>query len=129
MNDQKAMGKVVQVIGPVVDVQFDTSDLPPIYNSLKITNPSINDEKWNLVIEVAQHLGENIVRCIAMDSSEGLVRGMEGMDTGEPITDEFYGIAVNKDKSDLLKMINEALAEIQADGTYDEIYEKWFGAP
>jgi polar amino acid transport system substrate-binding protein len=48
---------------------------------------------------------------------------------GEPITDEFYGIAVNKDKSDLLKMINEALAEIRADGTYDEIHEKWFGGP
>jgi polar amino acid transport system substrate-binding protein len=48
---------------------------------------------------------------------------------GEPITDEFYGIAVNKDKSDLLKMINEALAKIQSDGTYDEIHAKWFGAP
>ncbi len=86
MNDEKAMGKVVQVIGPVVDVQFDTGDLPPIYNALRITNPSINDEDWNLVIEVAQHLGENIVRCIAMDLSEGLVRGMEVKDTGEPIT-------------------------------------------
>jgi len=86
MTETKKMGKVAQVIGPVVDVQFDTSDLPPIYNALKISNPAISDQQWNLVIEVAQHLGENIVRCIAMDSTEGLVRGMPVMDAGGPIT-------------------------------------------
>jgi len=73
MAEEKKMGKVVQVMGPVVDVQFDTSsDLPPIFNALKLTNKSISDKEWNLVIEVAQHLGENIVRTIAMDSTEGL---------------------------------------------------------
>jgi F-type H+-transporting ATPase subunit beta len=78
-------GKVTQVIGPVVDVQFPSSDLPEIYTALKITNPAISQQPWNLVVEVAQHLGENTVRCIAMDSTEGLVRGMEVMNTGNPI--------------------------------------------
>ena len=80
------MGKITQVLGAVVDVEFPDGSLPPIYNALKITNPGINDQQWNLVVEVAQHLGENTVRCIAMDSTEGLVRGMDVMDTGEGIT-------------------------------------------
>ncbi|HIP77626.1 MAG TPA: F0F1 ATP synthase subunit beta [Kiloniellaceae bacterium] len=74
------VGKVTQVMGPVVDVQF-TGDLPPILNALETTN----DGK-RLVLEVAQHLGENMVRSIAMDASEGLVRGQEVKDTGSPIT-------------------------------------------
>ncbi len=78
-------GKISQVIGPVVDVEFKRGELPPILNALRITNPSINDEKDNLVVEVAQHLGDNVVRCIAMDSSEGLVRGMKVTDTGNQI--------------------------------------------
>jgi F-type H+-transporting ATPase subunit beta len=87
MSDKKdsPKGKVVQVIGPVVDVRFSEGDLPEIYTALKITNPSIDNKPWNLVVEVAQHLGENTVRCVAMDSSEGLVRGQEVLDTGEPI--------------------------------------------
>ncbi|CAG1065425.1 F-type H+-transporting ATPase subunit beta [uncultured bacterium] len=80
------IGKVTQVIGPVLDIEFPPGKLPAIYNAVKLTNPSINGEKWNLVVEVAQHLGENTVRCIAMDSSEGLVRGTEAMDTGAGIT-------------------------------------------
>src|SRR3989338_5983941 len=78
-------GKITQVIGPVVDVQFASTDLPEIYTALRVTNPMINDKPWNLVIEVAQHLGENTLRCVAMDSSEGLVRGMEVLNTGAPI--------------------------------------------
>ena len=80
------IGKVTQVIGPVLDIEFPPGKLPAIYNAVKLTNPSISGEKWNLVVEVAQHLGENTVRCIAMDSSEGLVRGTEAMDTGAGIT-------------------------------------------
>jgi len=80
-----SIGKITQVIGPVVDVEFSNGTLPPIYNALKITNPAINDREWNLVVEVAQHLGERTVRCIAMDSSEGLVRGMDVKDMGAPI--------------------------------------------
>jgi F-type H+-transporting ATPase subunit beta len=79
------MGKITQVIGPVVDVEFPPGALPTIYNALKVSNPAISDLPWNLVLEVAQHLGENTVRAIAMDSSEGLVRGMEVQDTGDAI--------------------------------------------
>jgi F-type H+-transporting ATPase subunit beta len=80
------MGTITQVMGAVVDVEFPDGALPPIYNALRITNPAINDQEWNLVVEVAQHLGENTVRCIAMDTTEGLVRGLKVLDTGEGIT-------------------------------------------
>ena len=80
------VGKITQVMGAVVDVEFENSSLPPIYNALQVTNPTINDQEWNLIFEVAQHLGENTVRCIAMDSAEGLVRGMAVRDTGNVIT-------------------------------------------
>src|SRR5919108_535740 len=83
MND---VGKITQVLGAVVDVEFSDSSLPPIYNALKVSNPAISDQQWNLVLEVAQHLGENTVRCVAMDKAEGLVRGMEAMDTGAGIS-------------------------------------------
>jgi len=79
------MGKITQVIGPVVDVEFPNGDLPPIYNALRVSNPSISSQPWNLVLEVAQHLGERTVRCIAMDATEGLKRGMPVQDTGGPI--------------------------------------------
>ena len=82
----RAIGRITQVIGPVVDVEFPDGELPPIYNALSVTNPAISDQPWNLVLEVAQHLGENTVRAIAMDSTDGLVRGMEVRDTGEGIT-------------------------------------------
>src|SRR4030081_3000262 len=78
-------GRVVQVIGPVVDVEFPDGKLPKILNALKMSNPSISSEKDNLTLEVAQHLGENTVRTIAMDTSDGLIRGMEVKDTGGPI--------------------------------------------
>lgn len=78
-------GKVTQVIGPVLDVRFDTGELPSIRSALTLTNPSINDKPDNLVIEVAQHLGENTVRCISMDTTDGLVRGQEVKNTGKPI--------------------------------------------
>jgi F-type H+/Na+-transporting ATPase subunit beta len=78
-------GRITQVIGPVIDVEFEAGKLPEIYHALKITNPSLNDQEWNLVVEVAQHLGENTVRCIAMDSTEGLVRGQDAIDTGKQI--------------------------------------------
>src|SRR5215475_5409121 len=78
-------GRVVQVIGPVVDVEFPDGKLPKILNALKISNPGISKDRDNLTLEVAQHLGENTVRTIAMDTSDGLVRGMEVRDTGNPI--------------------------------------------
>ncbi|VAV82264.1 ATP synthase beta chain [hydrothermal vent metagenome] len=86
MSEDKNLGKVVQVIGPVLDVEFPPGHLPSIFNALKVTNKGLSDEQWNLVVEVAQHIGENQVRCIAMDGTEGLVRGEAVMDTGEGIT-------------------------------------------
>ncbi|HKA53543.1 MAG TPA: F0F1 ATP synthase subunit beta [Candidatus Binatia bacterium] len=80
------VGKITQIMGAVVDVEFENSSLPPIYNALQVTNSTINDQEWNLILEVAQHLGENTVRCIAMDSAEGLVRGVPVRDTGNVIT-------------------------------------------
>ncbi len=80
-----AVGKVLQVIGPCVDVGFPPGKLPAIYNALTLKNPSISDEEENLVLEVAQHLGESTVRAIAMDTTDGLVRGMAVKDTGQPI--------------------------------------------
>ncbi len=78
-------GRITQVIGPVVDVEFEAGKLPQIYHALKVTNPSVDDREWNLVLEVAQHLGENTVRTIAMDATDGLVRGQDAMDTGKQI--------------------------------------------
>ena len=79
------IGKILQVTGPVVDVEFEQGKLPTIYTALTITNPTISDEADNLVVEVAQHLGDNVVRTIAMDVTDGLVRGMPVKDTGKPI--------------------------------------------
>ena len=69
------MGRVVQVIGPVVDVAFDSAELPEINTALLLTNKAIDDRSDNLTVEVAQHLGEHMVRCVAMDTTDGLVRG------------------------------------------------------
>ncbi len=85
MSAEQAVGKIVQVIGPVVDVEFEPGKLPYIMNALAVNNPAINDVEGNLVIEVAQHLGDNVVRCVAMDQTDGLVRGMAAKDSGNPI--------------------------------------------
>jgi F-type H+/Na+-transporting ATPase subunit beta len=87
MSENKALpaGKVLQVIGPVVDVAFPPEQVPEIYTALQLSNPAINDQKNNLTLEVSLHLGENVARCIAMDSTDGLVRGMEVRNTGSPI--------------------------------------------
>ena len=88
------MGKVVQVIGPVVDIKFDSDSLPNLYNGI-----SINMGDHELVAEVEQHVGDDIVRTIAMEATEGLKRGMEAVDTGRPITvpvgDEVLGRLFN----------------------------------
>jgi F-type H+-transporting ATPase subunit beta len=79
------MGRIKQVIGPVVDVEFDAGRLPEIFHALKVSNKAIGDGEWNLTLEVAQHVGENTVRTIAMDATDGLVRGQAVMDTGNQI--------------------------------------------
>jgi len=82
---QNATGIITQVIGPVVDVEFPEGPLPEILTALRVTNPSIDDQEDNLVLEVAQHVGESTVRTIAMDSTDGLVRGYKVTNTGSPI--------------------------------------------
>ncbi|MFI5119916.1 MAG: F0F1 ATP synthase subunit beta [Thermoanaerobaculia bacterium] len=93
------VGKVTQVIGPVVDVEFPPGGLPEIYTALSLTNPGIDAKADNLIIEVSQHLGEDTVRCIAMDSTEGLVRGMAVRNTGGniqmPVGKEVLGRILN----------------------------------
>jgi F-type H+-transporting ATPase subunit beta len=80
-----ATGRITQVIGPTVDVEFPPGQVPAILNACTVSNPEINDLGDNLVLEVALHLGENTVRTISMDSTEGLVRGMPVKDTGDAI--------------------------------------------
>lgn len=79
-------GVIVQVIGPVVDIDFQDGYLPKIYNAVKIPRVNLEGKEEELVVEVQQHLGENRVRTVAMDTTDGLVRGMKAYDTGEPIT-------------------------------------------
>ncbi len=97
-NSSAQNGKVKQVMGPVVDVQFG-NELPAIYTALKVTNANIDDRKDNLTLEVAQHLGDGVVRTIAMDSTEGLTRGASVRDTGEmimtPVGAEVLGRIIN----------------------------------
>ena len=89
-DDKKSMGrkgKIAQVLGAVIDVEFpQESGIPSIYDALLVSNPNIDNKPNNLTLEVAQHLGDNLVRCIAMDSAEGLMRGQDVIDTGAPIS-------------------------------------------
>ncbi len=81
----QTVGKITQVIGPVVDVEFPPGKLPRILNAITISSPALSSEPDNLVLEVAQHLGDSVVRAVAMDTTDGLVRGMTVRDTGAPI--------------------------------------------
>lgn len=74
------VGHIVQIIGPVIDIRFENGELPGIYNAIKIDNKGVN-----IVAEVMQHLGNQMVRCVSMSSTDGLVRGMNAIDTGDPI--------------------------------------------
>jgi F-type H+-transporting ATPase subunit beta len=78
-------GVVTQILGPVIDVEFKGAELPAIYTALKLTNTTISSKEWNLVLEVSQHLGDDTVRCIAMDSTDGLSRGQKVLNTGKTI--------------------------------------------
>ena len=86
-NEQyAAVGHVVQVIGPVLDIQFETGHLPAIYNAVRVTSEGYNlPEPLDVTVEVQQHLGDGRVRAVAMEPTEGMVRGMKAFDTGKPI--------------------------------------------
>jgi ATP synthase F1 subcomplex beta subunit len=85
MAEEKVMGKIVQIMGCVVDVEFPPGKVPKLLECLRATNPMIDDREWNLVLEVAQQLGDNIVRCVAMEYTDGLKRGDPVLATGAPI--------------------------------------------
>ncbi len=86
METQNPQGTITQILGPIVDVVFEKLPLPPIYQKLVTTNASLNNKKDNLVLEVAQHIGERTVRTIAMDATDGLRKGLSVTDTGGPIS-------------------------------------------
>lgn len=110
-------GKIIQIIGPVVDIEFEGGQLPLIYNAIKIPRTSVEGVQEDLVVEVQQHLGEDRVRAVAMDSTDGLVRGMEAFDTGKPIS-------VPVGPNTLGRLINvvgnpiDGLGEIKSDKRY-----------
>src|SRR6185295_11661375 len=94
------VGKVVQIIGPVVDVEFAENTLPPIYNAVRITSEGFDvPQPIDVIVEVEQHLGEGRARCVAMEPTDGMVRGMKAADTGAPITipvgNEVLGRVIN----------------------------------
>lgn len=96
---QMLIGQVKQVMGPVVDVSFEGAELPPINTALRVTNKFISDKANNLVLEVAQHLGDGVCRTIAMDQTEGLTRGEKVESTGKmiltPVGEEVLGRIIN----------------------------------
>src|SRR5919112_5147939 len=86
-NGNGQVGQVVQIIGPVVDVEFSDNYLPPIYQALRVTSEGFEVEQpIDVVCEVQQHLGEGRVRAVSMLPTDGMVRGMKAIDTGGPIT-------------------------------------------
>jgi F-type H+/Na+-transporting ATPase subunit beta len=81
------IGKVIQIAGPAVDIQFEEKKIPPIYQALRIVSDGFDvPTPINVIVEVQQHIGEGRVRCVAMEATEGMVRGMKAVDTGGPIT-------------------------------------------
>ncbi len=117
-SEYKNVGKVVQVIGPVVDVEFEEQNLPAIYNAIRITSEGFDvPNEIDIIVEVQQHLGENRIRCVAMKPTEGIVRGMKAYDSGGPIT-------VPVGKATLGRVINvlgepvDGLGEVKSETRY-----------
>ena len=120
-NDQNAQtpqesfpGRITQVTGAVVDVEFAPGHLPPIHSELRTSNPFINDKPDNLVLEVAQHLGDSTVRSIAMNLTDGLVRGIEVRDTG-------HGIEVPVGPGTLARVMNLLGEPVDGGGPIDAV--------
>ncbi len=104
------IGKIVQIIGAVVDIRFQKESLPKLLNAIEINNGS-----QKLIVEVAQHIGDDVVRCIAMSSTDGLVRGMDAIDTGSPIT-----VPVGKETlGRVFNLLGEAIDDKPAPETKD----------
>ncbi|MCI8805299.1 MAG: F0F1 ATP synthase subunit beta [Clostridiales bacterium] len=109
---EKNVGKIIQIIGAVLDIKFSTDSMPSLYNAIEIEH-----EGRTIVAEVAQHLGDDAVKCIAMSSTDGLVRGMDAVDTGAPIS-------VPVGKATLGRMFNVVGQPID-DNPMPEVSEKW----
>jgi F-type H+-transporting ATPase subunit beta len=113
------MGRIVQVIGPVIDVEFDSEDLPEIYNALEVRSPGENGgPAVDLVAEVQQHIGRNQVRAVAMSSTDGVVRGMPVRDTGRPI-------AVPVGEAALGRILNVIGEPVDMQGAIPADVERW----
>src|SRR5437762_13244808 len=85
--EENNVGKVVEIIGPVVVAAFESGHLPPIFNAVRIVSEGFDSPtRINVIAEVERHLGEGRVKCVAMEPTEGMVRGMKAIDTGGPIT-------------------------------------------
>ena len=83
----QAEGKVLQVMGPVIDIQFEAGQVPQIYNAIKVTSEGFDTSvEIDITLEAAHHLGEGLVKCVSMQPTDGVVRGMKATDTGEPIS-------------------------------------------
>ncbi|MGL5268698.1 MAG: F0F1 ATP synthase subunit beta [Spiroplasma sp.] len=85
-SDSKKIGKVLQISGPVVDIRFNDGNLPNLYNAIMIISKDKENKALKLIVEASQHIGDNVVRCISMGPTEGLTRGLEAVDLGEPIS-------------------------------------------
>ena len=105
---QTEVGRVVQVIGPVLDVEFETGHLPEIYSALRLQATSGDDREISLVAEVQQHIGRGQVRAVSMSSTDGVTRGMEVVDTGQPITVPVGEAALGR----ILNVIGEPVDEM-----------------
>ncbi|MEX0855929.1 MAG: F0F1 ATP synthase subunit beta [Gemmatimonadota bacterium] len=119
---ERNIGKVVQVIGPVLDVEFSPEDLPRIYNALKIEGTTAGGQEVNLVAEVQQHIGRGQVRAVAMSSTDGLVRGMDVVDTGSAISVPVGEPALGRILNVLGNPVDEAGPVVAADGS---VVERW----
>ena len=108
------IGKIVQILGPVVDVEFASDALPEIYSAIQGT---VAEQKLDLTLEVAQHLGNDTVRCVAMSSTDGLQRGMQALDTGAPITVPVGPVTLGRIFNVLGQPIDNG-AEVQSDTNY-----------
>lgn len=118
-------GRVLQVMGPVVDVKFESGQLPEIYNALTVTNPARNESEVdiNLTLEVALHLGDDTVRTIAMSSTDGLQRGSEVVDSGAPISVPVGDVTLGR----VFNVLGESIdldPAISADARRDSIHRE-----
>ena len=114
---KQSIGKVVQVIGPVLDVQFDPENMPEIYNAVELEWTSDDGEAHRLVCEVAQHIGRHQVRAVAMDSTDGVWRGMDVRDTGQAISVPVGDVVLGR----ILNVLGEPVDE----GGPVEAAERW----